>query len=168
MNFNELLNRIIYLLSPHPKPPNLQIYIAFSLQTCDTFVCIIYPHGWIFSLQRQSILCTYLWESAQHCLVVHSSSWRRIFETAVLKNSFCGHAMAPLNWILFQINDFVRIRHYCVAGELEPNACKWVCVCQSVLTVGERDEKNEHRAGTLPACETQTHCRWAKATSIHT
>ena len=29
MNFNELLNRIIYLLPPHPEPPNWQIYIAF-------------------------------------------------------------------------------------------------------------------------------------------
>lgn len=29
MNFNELLNRIIYLLAQHPEPPNWQIYIAF-------------------------------------------------------------------------------------------------------------------------------------------
>lgn len=29
MNFNELLNRIIYLLPQHPQPPNWRIYIAF-------------------------------------------------------------------------------------------------------------------------------------------
>lgn len=42
MNFNELLNRIIYLLPLRPEPPNWQIYIAFFFRTCGTFVCIIY------------------------------------------------------------------------------------------------------------------------------
>lgn len=32
MNFNELLNRIIYLLPPRPEPPNWQIYIAFFFE----------------------------------------------------------------------------------------------------------------------------------------
>lgn len=62
MNFNELLNRIIYLLPPHPEPPNWQIYIAFFFSNL-WHICMHNLLSWLNIFFRMPILvrfpCTF-------------------------------------------------------------------------------------------------------------
>lgn len=136
MNFNELLNRIIYLLPQHPEPPNWQIYIAY-FRTCGTCGCIIYSCRWIFSLgcQVQSILCapfgsrpvdfelcssvTIMWCDCPLSL----SSWRD-FKMSI--NVICFVAIIWCLWILVCVRLMALRESEVLSWWLR--ACQ-VCVC---------------------------------------